>query len=380
MSELALYHGVRTPMGRFGGSYKDISPMLLAAELIKTLPTRLGFEPAEIKESFLGHCRQAGHGPNPARTAILWGGLPENIPATTINMACPSGMIALRIALAQYKESDSLVLVGGMDSMSTIPYLLKNVRFKGFKMGNKTLEDGWSDSRDPVIDLNMGQTAELLVDKYGFSRDELDDYAVLSQQRASQAEKEGHLAKEIIPVLDLQKDEPIRHNIDMEKMKQLPAVFRKNGVITAGNSCTMADAASILIVAPQTRFPEEAAFIVKDQVTTAVDPSLMGIGPAVAIKELMKSSGLTLQDVDLVEINEAFAAQMLANVRDLDMDLENVNKWGGAIAFGHPTGMSGARLLVTIMNQMRTLDKTLGIAAICGAGGVTCAMLIERVR
>ncbi|MCP3999900.1 MAG: thiolase family protein, partial [Gammaproteobacteria bacterium] len=337
-------------------------------------------ETSEINEAFLGQCRQAGHGPNPARTAILWGGLPESTPATTINMACPSGMIAIRTAMAQYKNTNSLLLVGGLDSMSTIPYLLKNARFQGFKMGNRVLEDGWSDSIDPVVEMNMGQTAENLVDKYGFTRDQLDKYAVLSQQRSSNADRQGYYKNEIAAVLDLENDEPIRHNIDPAKMAQLPAVFRKGGIVTAGNACTMADAAAMIIIAPKERFPQQAAFRVLDQQVTAVDPALMGIGPAVAIKELLKKNGLTKNDIELLEINEAFAVQMLVNIQDLDWDPEKVNLWGGAIALGHPTGMSGARIVITLMRHMKTLDKTLAIAAICGAGGVTSAMLIERVR
>ena len=380
MSELVLYPGIRTPMGRFGGAYAEVPPMRLAAALIQALPERLGLDPAEVREVFLGHCRQAGHGPNPARSAALWGGLPQTVPATTLNMACPSGMVALRAALAQYQGSGSTVLVGGMDSISTIPYLLKGARFGGFKLGDRVLEDGWSDSRDPVVDMMMGQTAEHLADRTGIGRAEQDACAADSQRRAARAREDGHFAREILPVPGLEQDETIRREVSLEQMATLKPAFRKGGSVTAGNACAMADAAAVMVLAPAARFPALPAFRVRAQLVTAVDPALMGTGPALAVRELMTHSGVTQSDVSVLEINEAFAVQLLANLRDLDWDPERVNRWGGAIALGHPTGMSGARLLVTLMNQLQHFDKTLGIAAICGAGGVTCATLLERLR
>jgi acetyl-CoA C-acetyltransferase len=378
MSGLVLHPGLRTAMGRFGGAFADTSPMHLAAALIRALPARLGFDPGEVREVFLGHCRQAGHGPNPARSAALWGGLPQQVPATTINMACPSGLLALRAALALHQEG--VVLAGGMDSMSTIPYLLKGARFGGFRMGDRVLEDGWSDSRDPVAGMMMGETAELLADECGIGRAEQDACAAESQLRAARAEEAGHFTREILPVLGLERDETIRREVSLEQMAALKPAFRRGGSVTAGNACAMADAAAVLALAPPQRFPALPAFRTRRLVATAVDPARMGTGPAVAVRELLAAEGLRPELVGVLEINEAFAVQVLANLRELDWDPARANRWGGAIALGHPTGMSGARLLVTAMNQMEHLDAELGVAAICGAGGVTCAALLERIR
>ncbi|MCB1049183.1 MAG: thiolase family protein [Acidobacteria bacterium] len=372
---LVLYPGIRSPMGRFGGHFQNISPMRIMAELIPILANRLGFSLEESGEVFFGQCRQAGHGPNPARSAALWGGIPEHVPCSTLNAACPSGLLVLRSALAG--EPNKVIWAGGMDSMSTIPYLLKGCRFSGFKMGNRVLEDGWSDSIDPVIQMGMGQTAEEIVGAYQIDRQEMDRYAKLSQDRAIKTEQKGGFGGERVAVLGLEKDETPRLT-NLEKLATLPPVF--GGEVTAGNACSMADAAAVYVLADQSRFPDSPCFKVRQVMAHACAPRWMGLGPGQAIQRCWREQGLNASDIGVYEINEAFAVQVLANLRDTDLDIEQVNQRGGAIALGHPTGMSGARLLVSAMDQMIETDCELGLVTLCGAGGITGLALLQRIR
>ncbi|MBI4646263.1 MAG: thiolase family protein [Bacteroidia bacterium] len=392
LNDIVVISAVRTPMGKFGGTLKDIPAYNLGATAIKEALKRASLTGEQIDDVILGSCRQAGNGPNPARTASVNGGVSKSVPVITLNMACPSGMRALVFATQAIRLGDAeVVLVGGFDSMSTIPYLLKNVRWDGFKMGNKTLEDGWSDSIDPLIKQGMGETAENLYDKYKIPRAEQDKFAVESHLKASAAQKNGWFNEEIVPVeipgtknaspVIFDKDETIRHEIDVEKMGKIPPAFRKDGTVSAGNSCGLSDGATALVVTHRKKAKElgkTPLFSIVSYAQVAVDPSTMGEGPAYSIPSALKKAGMTLNDMDIIEVNEAFAIQVLANEKVLEWDRSKLNVHGGAIALGHPTGISGARILVTGYYAMKRLDKTFCVAGICGGGGVTMATVIKR--
>lgn len=394
LSDVVVISAVRTPMGRFGGSLKDIPAFDLGAAAISAALERAGIPAEEIDEAIIGHCRQAGNGPNPARTAAVRGGIPENVPAQTINMACPSAMKALALASQAIRLGESsIVVVGGMDSMSTIPFLLKGARWEGFKMGDRTLEDGWSDSIDPLIGQGMGGTAENLVDKYKIPRSEQDEFAADSHRKAAKARAEGWFDDEIVAVevpprgkkegFTFSADETIREDVSLEKMAKLRPVFRKDGTVTAANACQMADGATALVVASREAAKAhglDPLFSIVSYAAAAVEPATMGEGPAVVIPIALAQAGITLADADLIEVNEAFAVQVLANERVLKWERSRLNVHGGAIALGHPTGISGARIIVTLDNALRVHDGELGVAGICGGGGVTMAMVIRRER
>ena len=389
--DVVVLSACRTPMGKFGGTLKDTPAFDLGALAVSEALRRSRLRGDRIDDVILGSCRQAGNGPNPARTAALKGGIPETIPAVTLNMACPSGMRALALASQSIRLGEAeFVMVGGFDSMSTIPYLLKDARWQGFRMGDKVLLDGWSDSIDPSCNLGMGQTAENLVEKYGLSRKEMDEFALSSHQKAARAQDMGWFEEEIVPVqvpqkkaepLLFSKDETIRRSTSLEQLAELPPAFKKGGNITAGNSCGMSDGAAAMVVSSRSgadKLGVRPLFSMVSIAQAAVEPGLMGEGPGLSIPEALKKAGTGLDDIDFIEVNEAFAAQILANERRLKWDREKLNVHGGAIALGHPTGISGARIIVTLYNVLRTHDGETGIAAICGGGGVTMAAVIKR--
>ncbi len=391
LKDIVCISACRTPMGKFGGTLRNTAAYDLGAAAVREAVKRAGLTGDQIDEVILGSCRQAGNGPNPSRTAAVRGGIPETVPTQTINMACPSGMKAAQLASQSIRLGDSeIVLIGGFDSMSTIPYLLKNTRWNGFKMGDKRLEDGWSDSIDPLIGQGMGGTAENLVDKYKISRQAQDEFALSSHQKAARAQDNGWFDNEIVPVevksrketITFDKDETVRPDTTIEKLGKLPAVFRKEGgTVTAGNACGMSDGACALVLTSREKAKELGAtplFSIIDYSSVAVSPATMGEGPGISIPMVLKRTGMTINDPDLIEVNEAFAVQVLANEQVLGWDREKLNVHGGAIALGHPTGISGARILVTLYYALKGLDKELGLAGICGGGGVSMAMLIKR--
>jgi acetyl-CoA C-acetyltransferase len=393
-SDVVAISAIRTPMGRFGGTLKDVPAYDLGGTAIKAAVEKAAIDPETVDEVIVGHCRQAGNGPNPSRTAALKGGLPNHVPANTLNMACPSGMKAMALATQAIQLGDSkVVVVAGMDSMSTIPYLLKGVRWDGFKMGDKTLQDGWSDSVDPIVNEGMGGTAENLVEKFDIPREEMDIFAVESHQKALAAIENGWFKDEIVPfvipagrktpevVFDT--DETPRKGTSLEKLARLPAVFRKGGRVTAGNACGMSDGATALVLTTREHAAAIGAkplFSIVSFAQTAVDNAYMGEGPGYAIPLALEAGGMALSDMDLIEVNEAFAVQVLVNERKLGWERAKLNIHGGAIALGHPTGISGARILVTLIHALRRVDKELGVASICGGTGVTMAMVIRRER
>jgi len=393
LSYIVVIGAVRTPMGRFGGTLKDVPSFDLGATAIKEALRRAAITGKDVSEVIYGSCRQAGNGPNPSRTASIRAGIPIEISTNTINMACPSGMKTVHLATEALRLAESeIVVAGGMDSMSTIPYLLKGVRWKGFQMGPKTIEDGWSDSIDPITGQGMGDTAENLVEKYSLKREDLDQFAVESHLKASKAQKEGFFDEEIVPVEVppaskkeaaslFSKDETIRHDADLKKMGTLPPAFRKGGSVTAGNSCGLSDGACAVVVTTREKalaIGSKPLFSFVSFAQAAVEPSTMGEGPGIVIPMALKSAGMALSNIDLFEVNEAFASQVLTNVQTLGLDRDRLNIHGGAIALGHPTGISGCRILVTGYYALKKINKEFLCAAICGGGGVTTSMIIKR--
>ena len=392
LNDIVIISACRTAMGRFGGSLKDIPSYDLGGVVVKDAIRRASLTGDQVDDVILGSCRQAGNGPNPARTASVKGGVSTAVPVITLNMACPSGMRAVALASQAIRLCEAEVVVaGGFDSMSTIPYLLKGARWDGFKMGNKTLEDGWSDSIDPLIKQGMGETAENLYDKYGILREEQDAFAVGSHMKASAAQKNGWFDEEIVPVevpggrnkpsTFFDKDETIRHEINLEKIATIKPAFRKEGTVTAANACGLSDGATAVIVTSRKKAEElgvKPLFSIVSYAQVAVEPSTMGEGPAWSIPAALKNAGMAMADMDIIEVNEAFAIQVLSNEKVLKWDASKLNVHGGAIALGHPTGISGARILVTGYYALKRLGKEYCIAGICGGGGVTTAMVIRR--
>lgn len=393
LNDIVAISACRTPMGSFGGTLRNMAAYDIGAVAVRAAWERAGVEPTQISDVILGSCRQAGNGPNPARTASVRGGVPEETPVITLNMACPSGMRAIAFAAQQLMLGESeIVLVGGFDSMSTIPYLLKNTRWNGMKMGNKVLEDGWSDSIDPLTGEGMGQSAENLFDKYGISREEQDQFAAESHRKAHDAWEAGYFDAEVVPVtvparskreetVVFSKDETIRYPVNLEKLAKLRPVFRKDGTVTAANACGMSDGAAGIVLTTRSRANELGAtplFSIVSYATAAVSPQTMGEGPGVVIPMALQRAGMELEEMELIEVNEAFAIQVLANEKVLGWDRSRLNVNGGAIALGHPTGISGARIVVTLSHALKTHGKELGIASICGGGGVTMAMVIRQ--
>jgi len=392
LNDVVAISAVRTPMGRFGGTLKEVASFDLGAAAIRAALERAGVAGDGIDDVIFGSCRQAGNGPNPARTASVRGGVPVTVGVQTINMACPSGMRCLALASQAIRLGDSrTVMVGGMDSMSTIPYLLKDCRWSGFKMGDRTLLDGWADSIDPLCGVGMGATAENLADKYKIAREEQDRFAVESHHKAAQAQSSGWFDEEIVPVevpgvgrdpaVVFDKDETIRADTSVEKMAKLRPVFRKDGTVTAANACGMSDGATALVITSREHAAALGAkplFSLVAYSNVAVEPSTMGEGPGVSIPAALERAGMTLGGMDAIEVNEAFAVQVLANERVLKWDRAKLNLHGGAIALGHPTGISGARIVVTLYHVLKRVGGELGIAAICGGGGVSMAMIIKR--
>ncbi len=392
LRDVVAISAVRTPMGRFGGTLRNVASYDLGAVAIRAALARAGVAGDGIDDVTFGSCRQAGNGPNPARTAAVRAGIPVSVPVQTINMACPSGMRCIASAAQAIRLGDvRTAMVGGMDSMSTIPYLLKDCRWEGFKMGDRTLLDGWSDSIDPLCNMGMGATAENLVQEYGISREEQDRFAVESHQKAARAQSSGWFAEEIIPVevpaagsqavVKFERDETIRPDTTLEKLSTLKPVFKKDGTVTAANACGMSDGATALVLTSREHAHALGApplFSLVAFASVAVEPATMGEGPGVAIPAALRRAGLTLEQMDLIEVNEAFAVQVLANERVLKWDRAKLNVHGGAIALGHPTGISGARIVVTLYHALKRTGVEHGIAAICGGGGVSMAMVIRR--
>lgn len=389
--DIVLAGARRTPIGRFGGALASLTAPELGAAAARSALEAAEVPPEAVDEVIFGNARQAGVGPNPARQVGRRSGLADRVPARTVNQACASGLRAILDAVASIRLGDArAVLAGGVESMSNTPFLLPSVRW-GQRFGDGPLDDGMY--RDgfhcPLADQLMGETAETLADQYGLSRGECDRYAAASQNRAEAARAAGRFDREIAPVsvanrrgeIEVGRDEHPRDGVTPDSLAKLKPVFRGDGVVHAGNSSGITDGAAAVVVLSRARAEElgvrPLARLAAYQ-TAGVDPRVMGIGPVPAVRGLLERTGLPLDAVALVELNEAFAPQVLACVRDLDLDPDRLNVNGGAIALGHPIGATGARIVVTLLHEMERRDVRYGIATLCVSGGMGVAALFER--
>lgn len=393
MTKAIILSGARTAIGGFGGSLKEVPLTELGRTVIKAAIERARVEPTEIEEVILGNVLQAGNGMNPARQAAIAAGLPETVPAMAINKVCGSGLKAVALAAQAIIAGDAdLLVAGGMESMSRAPYLLKEARW-GYRMGNGELVDYMVSEglTCALAHCHMGVTAENIAAGYAIPRQAQDEFSAESQRRAVAAINEGRFADEIVPVmLPQKKGEPLAFQVDehpragttSESLAKLrPAFLKENGTVTAGNASGINDGAAALVIASEAYAKSNGlnglAKIIA-YASSGVDPKIMGMGPVPAIKRALEKSGLTLADIDLFELNEAFAAQSLGVVNELGIDTARVNVNGGAIALGHPIGASGARILVTLLYEMQRRDARRGLAALCIGGGQGIAMIVER--
>ncbi len=393
MSDIVIASAIRTAGGKFGGAFKDISAVDLGALVLQKAVERAGIEPGQVEEVVFGTGWQAGIGPNIGRLASVKAGLPVEIPAFTVNKRCGSSLKAVTLGAQMIKAGDAeIVLAGGAENSSQVPYVAEGARW-GNRLGDGKLVDILH--RDgfmcPLAGQLMGSTAETLVEKYNISRDEQDAYAVESQEKAVQAIRGGKFSEEIIPVEVtagkgqrelFNTDEIPREGVTLDKMAKLPPVFKKDGTVTAGNSCALGDAAAAVLIMKKEKAAELGVKPLARIVSYAhvgVDPKLMGIGPVPAVKKALARAGLALSDVDIIEANEAFAAQVLAVERELKWDRSRVNVHGGAIALGHPVGATGAKILTTLIYALKDRDKKLGLVTLCIGGGQGIAIVLERL-
>lgn len=378
----------RTPIGSFLGQFSTLPASRLGAIALRAAVERSGVSKDQVEEVFMGHVLGAGAGQAPARQAALFAELPESVPCTTVNKVCGSGLQAVILGHRSIQTADNnLVAVGGMENMGLAPHLLMSGRV-GVKFGSTEVKDAmqWDGLWDVYSDRAMGNCAEECVDKFNFSREELDAYAIDSFNRAQKATEAGIFASEITPVTikDRKGEQVIEtdegpYKANFTKIPELRPAFTKDGKITAANASTINDGAAALIIGGE-KFKDKAKFRIISHGAFAQNPTWFTTAPVGAMKKCLEKSGLTWADIDLYEINEAFAAVSLACIRELELDREKVNIYGGAISLGHPIGCSGARILVTLMNALEREKKRYGMASLCIGGGEGLAMIIERLN
>ncbi len=391
---LALVGPIRTPIGRFGGRLAALGAVELGAAAARACLERAGLAPEHVDQVIFGHARQAGCGPNPARQVAFRAGVPVARPAFTVNQACGSGLQAVLSAARAIQLGEAkVVLAGGMESMSNTPHLLLAQARWGYRLGHGEVVDAmYRDGfADPLSSLLMGETAEELATEVGISRREADRWALESQQRCEAARRSGRFESELCSIEILgrkgpervERDEHPRDGVTLEQLGDLPPVFRKEGTVTAGNASGITDGAAALLVASQAaahQFGLKPAGYLVDWEVVGVEPRIMGIGPVPACKRLLERHQLTGAEIDQVELNEAFASQLLACLQELPFDPERVNPDGGAIALGHPIGATGARILVTLLHGLAKRQGRLGIATLCVSGGMGLAVLVRAER
>ena len=391
MNNVYILSAVRTAIGKFGGSLDSLSAADMGTVAAKAALERAAVQPQQVEETIFGNARQAGGGPNPARQISIRSGVPQEVPAYTVNKACASGIKSIALAFQEIATGNlDCVLAGGTESMSRLPFYLEGVRW-GYRLGNQELVDGMY--RDgfscPMAKMLMGETAEILAGQYKISREEQDQFALVSQQRAAAAQSTGRFDAEIAPVTIegkkgttvFSRDEHLFPDATLEKLAKLAPVFSKTGTISAGNSSGITDAAAAVVLASE-KFVQQNDLkplaLILAATSAGVDPRLMGIGPVPAIRKMEAKHGLKLSDFDLVELNEAFAAQVLACDRELHFDREKLNVNGGAIALGHPIGCTGTRITVTLLHEMLKRKARRGLATLCVSGGMGMALAIEN--
>lgn len=390
-TEVVIVSAVRTALGNFNGSLKNVPAPELGATVIKGALEQAGIKPEQVDEVILGNVLQAGLGQNPARQAAIAAGIPDSVSSLTINKVCGSGLKAVHLATQAILAGDAeIVVAGGMENMSQAPYLIKNAR-EGFKMGDQKLVDTLTgDGLTCVFNqYHMGFTAENLADKYSITREEQDQFSAWSQEKAVKAIEDGKFKDEIVPVVIPQrKGDPIVFDTDeypkkgstAEKLAGLRPAFKKDGSVTAGNASGINDGAAVLVVMSKKKADElgiKPLVTIKGNASAGVDPSIMGIGPVPAVKKVLEKTSISMEEIELIEANEAFAAQALAVDRELHFNKEILNVNGGAIALGHPIGASGARILVTLIHEMKRRNAQKGLATLCIGGGQGVATVVE---
>ncbi len=392
MREVVIASAARTPIGNFNGSLSKVSAVDLGAVAAKEAIKRAGIKPKDIDEVLIGNILSAGLGQNVARQVAIKAGIPVETPAIAINKLCGSGLRTVSMAAQFIMLGDAdVVLAGGTESMSNAPYVLPKARW-GHRMGDAKIVDSMINDglMDAFNEYHMGITAENIAEQWNISREEQDKFALESQLKAEKAQKEGRFNDEIVPVeVPQRKGDPIvvdtdefpKHGMTIEKLSKLRPAFKKDGTVTAGNASGINDGAAMLVIMSKEKADElgiKPLATIKAYGSAALDPSIMGYGPVPATKKALEKAGLTVEDLDLIEANEAFAAQSLAVVKDLGLDTEKVNVNGGAIALGHPIGASGARILVTLLYEMIKRDAKTGLATLCIGGGQGTSLIVER--
>ncbi|MDY2918291.1 MAG: acetyl-CoA C-acetyltransferase [Anaerococcus sp.] len=390
--KVVIASAVRTPVGSFGGVFKTVGAVDLGVIAAKEAIKRAGIKPEDIDEAVIGCVLQAGLGQNVARQVVLGAGCPVTVPAFTINKVCGSGLRSVSLAAQMIKAGDNdIILAGGTESMSQAPFLLKELRWGGRMNDKKVIDEMIKDGLwDAFNDYHMGVTAENVAEEYGITREMQDELAATSQQRAEKARKEGRFDDEIVPVevkdrkgnvTVVDKDEHIREGVTAEGIAKLKPTFIKDGTVTAANASGLNDGASMLVVMSEEKAKElgvKPLATITSYATAGVEPRIMGTGPIPSTKKALEKAGLTIDDIDLIEANEAFAAQAYAVKNELGYDFDKVNVNGGAIALGHPIGASGARILTTLLYEMEKRDSKKGLATLCIGGGMGTALVVER--
>ena len=389
MDDVVIIEGARTPVGKFLGSYAELPAVELGKLAAVEAMRRSGVEPDQIDQTIVGHARQAGNGPNTGRQVSIRAGVPNEVSGYNVNIACGSGMKAVHLAAQQIKLGDAeVVLAAGIENMTRVPFLLPSMR-TGHRLGHTEVLDGmYTDGLlDPLCGLIMGQTAENLVDKYDISREEQDEFALRSQELAIGSA--DLRAAEMFPVeapgrrgpVTVTEDEHIRPDTTLASLSALKPIFREGGSVTAGNSSGLTDGAAAMVLMSGARAKAEGRDALARVIGISwagVPPEIMGIGPVPATQKVLETTGLALADIDLIEINEAFAAQVIACERELKFDRDKLNVRGGGISLGHPIGMSGARIILSLAYEMRDRGASLGLATLCISGGQGLAALLER--
>ena len=391
MKEVVIVSAARTPVGRFGGTLKEVPAVKLGALAVQEALKRGRVSPEQVDEVILGNVLQAGLGQNPARQVVIHSGIPQEVPGTTINKVCASGLKSVMMAAQAIKAGDAdIVVAGGMESMSMAPYALRQARW-GARMGNGELVDLmiYDGLTDVFGQVHMGLTAEKVAEKLGITREDQDRLSLRSQENALKAVAEGRFRDEIVPVpIPQKKGDPKLFDTDehprattWEDLSKLRPAFKKDGTVTAGNASGINDGGAALVVMSLDKARElglQPMAFIRSYATAGVDPWIMGTGPIPASQKALEKAGLTAKDLDLVEANEAFAAQAVAVNRAMGWDMEKVNVNGGAGGIGHPIGASGARILITLLYEMTKRNAALGLATLCVGGGMGAALILER--
>ena len=392
--EVVIVNGARTAIGRFGGTMRDLTVIGIGVVAVKGTLEKSGVNPEQLDEVIIGHARQAGCGPNAARIVSIDAGIPANVPVYSVNLACVSGMLSIMLAHQSITLGNSdIILAGGMEHHSSIPFLNMHMRW-GMRMGDVTLVDAmYKDGYHCGIEhQHMGALADDLARELDITREEQDRFAVESQQKAAKAKESGFFAKTIVPVeipqkkgapIVFQEDEALRPDTTLEILAKLRPAFRPEGTITAGNAPPITDGASAVVVTSRDRASElglKPLGRILSYAVTSVEPKRFALGPVSAVRKALAKAGLTLDEIDLIEINEAFAAQVIAVTRELQWDMSRVNIHGGGVALGHPTGMSGNRITLDVLNSLAERGGRYGLATLCGNGGHGGAIVLELIK